>query len=54
MIQIVLCDDNQEFLTSLRTNIRTVLDTHGIDAVLHIFENAESIPEHSCLTLVAL
>lgn len=46
MIQIVLCDDNQEFLTSLRINIRSVLDTHGIDAVLHIFENAESIPEH--------
>lgn len=46
MIRIVLCDDNQEFLTSLRTNIRTALDTHGIDAVLHIFENAESIPEH--------
>ena len=46
MIQIVLCDDNQDFLTSLRTNIRTVLDAHGIDAILHIFENAESIPEH--------
>lgn len=46
MIQIALCDDNQEFLTSLRTTIRTVLDTHGIDAVLHIFEDAQAIPEH--------
>lgn len=46
MIRIVLCDDSQEFLTALRSSIRTVLDAHGIDAVLHTFENSESIPEN--------
>lgn len=45
MIRIVLCDDNQQFLTSLRTKIRNVLNAHKIDAVISIYEDAESIPE---------
>ena len=45
MIQIVLCDDNPQFLASLRDNIRTVLGGHYINATLHCFENAETIPE---------
>lgn len=46
MIRIVLCDDNQDFLVSLETDIRAVLKAHGIDAILHLFGNADSIPEH--------
>ena len=46
MIRIVLCDDNQPFLASLRADIRKVLKTHKIDATIQVFENAESIPEH--------
>lgn len=45
MIRIILCDDNQPFLTSLRADIRNILNAHRIDAVIHIFEDAESIPE---------
>lgn len=44
MIRIMLCDDNEQFLTSLRTEIRTILNDHKIDAVIHAFQNAESIP----------
>ena len=50
MIRIVLCDDNQPFLTSLRANIRNILNAHKIEAVIHIFEDAESIPEHILAT----
>lgn len=50
MIRMVLCDDNQPFLTSLRTNIRNVLNAYKIDAVIHIFEDAESIPDHILTT----
>ncbi len=46
MIRIVLCDDNQQFLASLRANIRNILNAHKIDAEIRIFEDAESIPEH--------
>lgn len=46
MIRIVLCDDNQPFLTSFRANIRNVLNQHKIDAVIHIFEDADSMPDH--------
>lgn len=35
MIRIVLCDDNQEFLSSLQANIHTVLEAYGIDAVTY-------------------
>lgn len=50
MIRIVLCDDNHPFLTSLRTNVRNILNAHKIDAVIHIFEDAESIPDHILTT----
>ena len=46
MIRIVLCDDNHSFLTSLRTDIRNVFNAHKIDTVIHIFEDAESIPDY--------
>lgn len=46
MIRIVLCDDNQPFLTALRTNIRNVLNAHKIDAEIHIFDDAYSMPDH--------
>lgn len=46
MIRIVLCDDNQRFLATLRNKIREVLDAHKIDAVILPFGNVESIPEH--------
>lgn len=35
MIRIVLCDDHQEFLSSLQAGIHTVLEAHGIDAVIY-------------------
>lgn len=35
MIRIILCDDNQEFLSSLQAGIHTVLEAHGIDAVIY-------------------
>lgn len=44
-IRIVICDDDHPFLVSLRTNIRRVLKAHKMDAVIHIFEEAESIPD---------
>lgn len=46
MIRIVLCDDNPPFLTVLRTNIRNVLNAHKIDAEIHIFDDAYSMPDH--------
>lgn len=46
MIRIVLLDDNQPFLISLRTNIRNVLNSHKIDAEIHVFEDADGIPDH--------
>lgn len=46
MIRIVLCDDNQPFLTALRANIRNVLNAHKIDAEIHIFDDAYSMPDH--------
>lgn len=45
MIRIVLCDDDREFLSALGAGIQTVLQTHGIDAVVHPFESPEAIPD---------
>ncbi len=47
MIKIVLCDDSQHFLTTLRSKIREVLDDHKMDAVIYSFGNAESIPDQT-------
>lgn len=43
-LKILLCDDNPLFLESLRTNIRNILNTHKIGAVIHNFTYAEEIP----------
>lgn len=45
MVRIVICDDDPHFLTSLRSDIRKILNTHKIDAVIHIYDCAENIPE---------
>ena len=45
MIQIVICDDNQPFMESLRGEIRNILNHHGIDAVIFTFEDAALIPD---------
>lgn len=46
LLKILLCDDNPLFLESLRTNIRNILNTHKIGAVIHNFTYAEEIPAH--------
>ena len=50
MIRIIVCDDNRLFLETLRANIRKILSAHNVDAVIHIYENADSIPDHSIET----
>lgn len=47
MIQIVLCDDTPQFLSSLRDNIRMILNSHGVESTLHCYENIDSIPENT-------
>lgn len=47
MIQIVLCDDTPQFLSSLRDNIRMILNTHGVESTLHCYVNIDSIPENT-------
>lgn len=46
MIRIVICDDNQPFMESLRAEIRAILSRNKIEAVIYTYENAEAIPEH--------
>ena len=50
MIRIVICDDNQPFMESLRAEIRAILSRHKIEAVIYTYENAETIPEHLLTT----
>lgn len=45
MVRIVICDDDPHFLTSLRSDIRKILNEHKIDAVIHVYDSAENIPE---------
>lgn len=45
MMRIVICDDNQPFMESLRTEIRKILNQNGTDAVVYTYENAEAIPD---------
>lgn len=45
MIRIILCDDDSVFLKRMRDEIRTVLKKINYDAVIHIFDAAEDIPE---------
>lgn len=45
MIRIVICDDDHPFLMAMRANIRRILKAHKMDAVIHTFEEAESIPD---------
>ncbi len=44
LLKILLCDDDPNFLESLRTNIRNILNVRKIDAVIHSFTYAEEIP----------
>ncbi len=46
MFRIVLCDDNPQFLETLRLEIRKILKQHKTDAAIHVFQNPDSIPEH--------
>lgn len=46
MIRIVICDDNQPFMESLRAEIRAILSRNKIEAVIYTYETAEAIPEH--------
>lgn len=50
MIRIVICDDNQPFMESLRAEIRAILSRNKIEAVIYTYENAEAIPEHLLAT----
>lgn len=45
MIRVILCDDGIIFLERMRGDIRTVLRQLGIDAVIGIFSEAETIPQ---------
>ena len=45
MIRITICDDNMPFMEFLRAEIRNVLNRHGMEAVIHIFQDAEAIPQ---------
>ncbi len=45
MLQVVLCDDNPQFLKDLQEKTRHSLNEHGINAAIHVFEAAEDIPE---------
>lgn len=45
MIRIILCDDDSIFLKRMRDEIRTVLKQMNYDAVIHVFDAAEDIPE---------
>ncbi len=44
MIRIILCDDNQVFLESLRVAIRAILKKNKTESVIHTFASAEAIP----------
>lgn len=50
MIRISICDDDPLFRESLRSEVRNILNLHEIDAVIQIYDHAESIPEHSLST----
>lgn len=43
MMRILLCDDNTAFLKSLRSEIRRVLDTLHVEAVIHTVDTPEDI-----------
>lgn len=45
MVRITLCDDNQPYLDDLRSKIRSILDSHNIDAEIHVFDSAERISD---------
>lgn len=47
MIRIAICDDSTLFQESLRTEIRSILNRYAIEAVIHIFDQGEAIPEQA-------
>lgn len=46
MIRVLLCDDNEPFLESLRTEIRKILKARKIECVIHMYSCVKEIPEH--------
>ncbi len=46
MIQIVLCDDNVQFMEKFRSATRNILDHHNIEAAIHTFDCSENIPDY--------
>lgn len=45
MDKILICDDDHSFGTSLGASVRSILDTAGRSAQIHIYERAEDIPK---------
>ena len=45
MDKILICDDDHSFGTSLGAAVRSILDTAGRSAQIHIYERAEDIPK---------
>lgn len=45
-MRVVLCDDNNAFLTSLRANIRKTLKRYNVAGEIYTYERAINIPSH--------
>lgn len=45
MIRILICDDDQKFLNIFRSTIHGVLNRLRLDAGIHVYSDADSIPE---------
>lgn len=43
MVKIILCDNNQVFVESLRREIHAILRKKNVDSQIHIFDSLESI-----------
>lgn len=50
MIQILLCDDNLEFLTSLQDRIRKILSTVKTPASIYTYDDPQAIPQKMLAT----
>lgn len=51
MIQILLCDDNSDFLTSLQNRIRKILDTAKAPASIFTYLDPQAIPQKLLTTI---
>lgn len=45
MIRVILCDDDPIFLERIRSEIREALKSMKTDAIIHMFDAAENIPD---------